>query len=170
MALKKTKIEEREFDMRAITMGLITLSLLLLCSAPSRAQSTCDLSQLRDEHKDAATIKRLENAWTIAYLKADTNFERCLLSADFTEIVRSGEVKFLPDELALAKKNEGKNLPIPDLPEPTVLLHGDVAVAYGSSQFTSPDGKTRKTRYADYYLWEDGSWHAFFAQQTSIEN
>ena len=79
-------------------------------------------------------------------------------------------MKFLSDELALAKKNEGKSLPIPDLPEPTILLHGDVAVAYGSSQFTGADGKTRKTRYADYYLWENGSWHAFFAQQTSVEN
>jgi hypothetical protein len=156
--------------MRATTISFITLTLLPLCSVPSRAQNTCDLSQLKNEHKDAATIKRLETAWTVAYLKADTNFERCLLSADFTEIVRGGEVKFLSDELALAKKNEGKSLPIPDLPEPTVLLHGDVAVAYGSSQFTGTDGKTRKTRYADYYLWENGSWRAFFAQQTSIEN
>ena len=71
------------------------------------------MDALKAQQRDAATIQRLENAWTVAYLKADTNFELCLLSSDFTEIVRSGEVKFLSDELAFARKNEGKNLPIP---------------------------------------------------------
>lgn len=156
--------------MRPIFASLVTLALLLLCSVPLRAQNTCDLSQLKDEHRDVATIQRLENAWTVAYLKADADFERCLLSPDFTEIMRSGEVKFLPDEIEFAMKNKGKNLPIPNMPEPTVLLHGNVAVAYGTSHSTGSDGKARTTRYADYYLWENGSWHAFFAQQTSVEN
>jgi hypothetical protein len=146
------------------------LIVALLASTSLHAQNACDQAQLKDEHKDVATIQRLENAWTVAYLKADTNFERCLLAPDFTEIIRSGEVKFLADEIEFAKKNEGKNLPIPDLPQPTVLLHGNVAVAYGTSEFTGPDGKSRKTRYADYYVWENESWHAYFAQQTSVGN
>jgi hypothetical protein len=156
--------------MRPTTISFVTLVLLLLFSVPLRAQNTCDRSELKDEHRDVATIRRLENAWTVAYLKADANFERCLLSPDFTEIMRSGEVKFLPDELEFAMKNKGKDLPIPNLPEATVLLHGNVAVAYGTSHFTGSDGKARTTRYADYYLWENETWHAFFAQQTSVEN
>ena len=71
--------------------------------------------------------------------------------------------------LGAQRKNEGKNLPILKLPEPTVLLHNNVAVAYGTSQSTGPDGKIKETRYADYYVWENGKWHAFFAQQTSVE-
>jgi hypothetical protein len=138
-------------------------------SIPLHAQTTCDMDALKSQQRDVPTIQRLENAWTIAYLKADTNFEECLLTKDFTEIVRSGEVKFLSDELAFARKNEGKNLPIPNLPEPTVLLHDNVAVAYGTSESTAADGKIRQTRYADYYIWENGKWHAFFAQQTSVE-
>jgi hypothetical protein len=145
------------------------LFVLFAPSIPLHAQSTCDMDALKAQQRDVATIQRLENAWSVAYLKADTNFELCLLSKDFTEIVRSGEVKFLSDELAFARKNEGKNLPIPKLPEPTVLLHGNVAVAYGTSQSTGPDGKIKETRYADYYVWENGKWHAFFAQQTSVE-
>ena len=155
--------------MRPQSIGFVILLILFAPSIPLHAQTTCDMGALKEQQRDVATIQRLENAWTIAYLKADTNFELCLLSKDFTEIVRSGDVKFLADELAFARKNEGKNLPIPKLPEPTVLLHDNVAVAYGTSQSRGPDGKIKETRYADYYVWENGKWHAFFAQQTSVE-
>jgi hypothetical protein len=150
-------------------IGFAALLILLALSSPLHAQTTCGMDALKGQQRDVATIQRLENAWTIAYLKADTNFELCLLSKDFTEIVRSGDVKFLSDELEFARKNEGKNLPIPKLPEPTVLLHDNVAVAYGTSQSTGPDGKIKETRYADYYVWENGKWHAFFAQQTAFQ-
>jgi hypothetical protein len=155
--------------MRSMIAAFAILTSTLSAASAHHAQNTCDQSTLKDERKDVATIQRLERAWTVAYLEADTNFERCLLSPDFTEIIRSGEVKFLADELEFAKKNEGKNLPIPDQPKPTVLLHGNVAVAYGASEFTGLDGEVRKTRYADYYVWENGSWHAFFAQQTTVD-
>ena len=145
------------------------LLVLFAPSHPAPRPTTCDFDALKARQRDVATIQRLEYAWTFAYLKADTNFELCLLSKDFTEIVRSSEVKFLSDELAFARKNEGKNLPIPKLPEPTILLHDNVAVAYGTSQSTGPDGKIKETRYADYYVWENGKWHAFFAQQTSVK-
>jgi len=118
------------------------------------------------EQRDVATIERLENEWSLAYLRGDTAFEQCLLTRDFREILRTGKVVFLPDELDLARNNQGKNLPLPTLPKPTVMLHGNVAVAYGTS---TSQGKTRETHYADYYLWEDGAWHAFFAQQTSVD-
>ena len=155
--------------MRHPSMVFATLAILFAPSIPLHAQTTCNMDALKGQQRDAATIQRLENAWSVAYLKADTNFEKCLLTEDFTEIIRSGEVKVLSDELAFARKNEGKNLPIPKLPEPTVLLHDNVAVAYGTSRSTRPDGKIKETRYADYYVWENGKWHAFFAQQTSVE-
>ncbi|MGH9746577.1 MAG: nuclear transport factor 2 family protein [Candidatus Acidiferrales bacterium] len=159
--------------MRQVGMQLLFSTLLVsFFSVPLHAQDEdrCQQAPLLNQRRDGATIQRLENAWTIAYLHADMDFERCLLAPDFTEIMRTGEIKFLADELALAMKNRGKNLPTPDLPEATVLLHGDVAVAYGTSHSTGSDGRTRTTRYADYYLWEKGRWHAFFAQQTSVEN
>jgi hypothetical protein len=175
--LLTTKLSKRQtprkisggFKFRIRNLVFATSLVLLAPSIPLHAQATCDIDALKGEQHDVATILRLENAWTVAYLKADTNFELCLLSKDLTEIVRSGDVKFLSDELAFARKNEGKNLPIPKLPKPTVLLHDNVAVAYGTSQSTGPDGKIKETRYADYYVWENGKWHAFFAQQTSLE-
>lgn len=74
------------------------------------------------QRKDEATAQRLENAWNIAYLRGDTNFESCLLTPDFTSISLKGEVRVLADELAVAAKNKGKNLPIPSFPEITVFM------------------------------------------------
>jgi hypothetical protein len=150
------------------TAAALAVFVLFVCVNPSHAQGNCRLTAFDDEKRDAATVERLETAWSVAYLQGDTNFERCLLTPDFTEILRSGEVKALSDELALAEKNKGKNLPIPDLPKVTVFIHGNVAVAHGVSKSTAPDGTVLETRFADYYVWERGVWRAFFAQQTAI--
>ena len=69
-----------------------------------------------ERQSNDSTIQRLENAWSIAYLRGDTGFEKCLLSSDFAEILRTGEVKFLSDELGFAEKNKGKNPPPSVLP------------------------------------------------------
>lgn len=137
---------------------------LLLFIPCAHGKGTCQFQPLRHQQRDKATIERLEQAWSIAYLHGDTPLERCILAPDFTEILRTGEVKGLADEMGLATKNKGKNVAIPDLPKPTILIHGNVAVAYGTS---GPAG--RRMKYADYYVWENGSWHAFFAQQTQLE-
>jgi hypothetical protein len=143
--------------------------MLMLCfPLAAKARGPCERPPLLDEHKDVATVQKLETAWSIAYLKGDLDLERCLLTPDFTEIMRDGDVKGLKAELGLAEANLGKNLPIPDLPMSTILLHGNVAVAYGTSRMMSQDGRERTTKYADYYLWEGGRWHAFFAQQTAV--
>jgi len=126
------------------------------------------MTPLMHQHKDVATVQQLENAWSMAYLRGDTELERCLLTTDFTEILRTGEVKTLADELEFAVKNQGRNLAIPNLPKSTVLIHGNVAVGYGTSRSTGADVHARAMRYADYYVWEGGAWHAFFAQQTQF--
>lgn len=120
------------------------------------------------QRQDAATVRHLEDEWSLAFLRGDTEFERCLLIPKFTEIMGNGDLKFLADELDLAAKNRGKNLPIPKLPKADVLLHGNVAVAYGISSSIGADGKPRTKRFADSYLWQNGEWHVFFAQQTRV--
>jgi hypothetical protein len=149
--------------------ALLCLPFLASSIAAVQRNGACDLPPLLHEQRDAATLERLETAWSIAYLHGDTNLERCLLAPDFTEITRTGQVKVLADELAAAAKNTGKHLAIPVLPTSTILIHGNVAVAYVTSRTTGPDGKSRGTRNADYYVWENDSWRAFFSQQTPIE-
>jgi hypothetical protein len=147
--------------------GIWGVALLLAFPFLSEA-SPCQLQPLLNQREDVATIVRLEQEWTRAYLRGDTDFELCLLTPDFTEIMRTGEIKVLKDELALAAVNKGKNLKIPGQAKGDVLLHGNVAVAYGTSTSKSKEGQLRTIRYADYYIWEGGVWHAFFAQQTAL--
>ena len=66
------------------------LCLLLLSALPLHAKDACNLRPLMHQHKDVATIQRLEDEWSLAYLRGDTDVERCLLTPDFTEILRNG--------------------------------------------------------------------------------
>jgi hypothetical protein len=94
----------------------------VIVSAPSGATS-CDFSELKNQQEDTATIQRLKIVWTEAYLRGDTGLMSYLLAPDYTEIMRSGKVKTLSDELAMARRNRGKNQKMPELPKIQVLLH-----------------------------------------------
>jgi hypothetical protein len=148
------------------TIALLVLLFPALISAQTRANN-CNLSQLSNQQSDAATIQRLEIAWSEAYLRGDTGFMTCLLAPDFTEIMRTGEVKTLSDELAMAEKNRGKDLKMSGLPTIQVLLHDNLAIAYGKAMVKTANGKTEIRWYSDAYVWKHGQWHAFFAQQTA---
>ena len=146
--------------------GFCAFMILVIQWQPSASRlaqrdERCTTPSLAGESRDAATVLRLEREWSVAYLRGDTAFERCLLTPDFTEVMRSGAVKGLSDELGFAVKNIGQNVPIPDLPTPIVVIHGDAAVAYAKVQ-----GAAGVTVYADFYDWVDGRWRVYFAQQT----
>lgn len=149
----------------------IALFLFLLPTAifAQEGANQCNFSQLKNQQMNAATIQRLEIAWSEAYLRADSSFIGCLLGPDFTEIMRSGELKTVSDELAVAEKNRGKDLKMSKQPQIRVLLHENVAVAYGNSIVGGSDGKKETRWYSDTYVWKDGQWHAVFAQQTAAE-
>lgn len=140
---------------------IVAATVLLSLTQLAKARD-CQFPVLLHQHRDIATIDALELEWSRAYLHGDTEFEACLLTADFTEIMRDGDVKHLSDELALAAKNTANPLPVGNLPKGSVLLHGNVAVAYGRT------GGAHAMRYADYYVWENGGWRVYFAQQTNI--
>lgn len=130
------------------------------------AVQSCSQPVFTNEHRDRATIVQLERAWTTAFLTGDSGFEACLLASDFSEIYRDGRTGNLASELVLAAKNKGKAMPKMTFPPEQILVHGDVAVAYGL--FRSASDPRRATRFADYYVWEDGHWRVFFAQQTGF--
>ena len=90
------------------------------------------LPALAHQRRDAATIERLETAWSLAYLTGD-EFEACLLAPDFPEIMSNGCIHHLREELELAEKNKGNAMTAPNMPPITIHIHGDVAVAYGIS-------------------------------------
>ncbi len=130
------------------------------------AHADCARPELANQSQDEATIVRLERAWSVAHMTGDAEFEACLLTPDFTEIRSDGKINVLSDELALAEKRKGQKADTSQLMTPIVHIHENVAVAYGASDWKAPDGTMHKFYYADYYVWENGTWHAYFGQQT----
>jgi hypothetical protein len=63
------------------SIGLAT-AMLILCSLAKAGD--CLLPTLLHQHRDVATIEALELEWSRAYLRGDTRFEACLLTADFS--------------------------------------------------------------------------------------
>ncbi|HVW76160.1 MAG TPA: nuclear transport factor 2 family protein [Alloacidobacterium sp.] len=155
----------QSFKPLALAAGLILAS----HSIPSLAEG-CTAPEFANQQRDAETVQKLETAFTAAFLKGDTDFEKCLLLPNYAEVSRSGKWRELSDELAGTARNQGKNLSVPQLPKVDVLLHGDVAVAHGLFTFTAPDGKSQSTRFSDVYVWKDGAWHVLYSQQTPSDN
>jgi hypothetical protein len=145
----------------------LLLGLTLAGSCAGVQANTCLQPALLHQRQDEATVQRLEEAWSLAFVRGDTEFERCLLAPAFTEIMSNGEIKFLADELALARANRDAQRAILPLPKAKVLIYGNVAVAYGRSHGTAPDGSVHPHWYSDDYVWRDGAWHVIFAQQTA---
>jgi len=151
--------------LRAVAM-LAGVSLFTCAAA---AWADCDRPAFKNQSHDIETIQRLERAWSTAFGTGDTEYEACLLTEDFVEIRADGKINKLADELAQAAKHKGETPAASTTPPSPVHMHGDVAVAYGlSTTARMVDGKPYKRYYADYYVWKDGAWHVFFAQQTSF--
>ena len=150
---------------RNIVIGLI--SLLPFIAAHAQTKDQCERQLPPHQQKDEATIQQIETSWNLAITRGDSSFERCLLTADFEEILNKGELKALTDELAMTEKNKGKNRPPPHMPPLTVLMHGNVAVAYATWVPTDPTKKSDQT--ADFFVWENGAWHVLFSQSTPVE-
>ena len=77
-----------------VTGARSTLFLVSLCLVvfTADARADCLHPALAHQRRDAATIQRLEMAWTVAFLTGDTEFEACLLTGDFTEIMSNGTI------------------------------------------------------------------------------
>jgi len=129
--------------------------ILSLASVPLFAEGSCSAPELANQKQDAVTVQRLENAFTVAFLKGDTDFQKCLLLPEYAEVSRSGKWRDLSDELEGTARNRGKNLSVSDLPKVDVLMHGDTAIAHGLFTFSTPDGKSLSTRFTDVYVWKE---------------
>jgi hypothetical protein len=160
-----------EDTLRSHVLKMLPLfaAILSFCTAPVSAESGCNVPELANQKQDAATVQRLENAFAVAFLKGDTDFEKCLLLPNYAEVSRSGKWRELSDELAGTARNRGKNLSLPEMPKVDVLMHGDAAIAHGVFTLNEPDGKSITTRFSDVYVWKDNGWHVLYSQQTPAD-
>lgn len=82
------------------------VALLLLAGFAGNVEAACNMRVLDHEKRDDSTILTLERTWNLAYLTGDTRLLGCLLTPDFTEIMRNGAVYRRVDELELAEKTK----------------------------------------------------------------
>jgi len=152
----------------AVLPAGVCVALLPLMPAHAQGEDPCEQEPLIHQQRDEATIQRLEASWNVAISRGDSSFEGCLLTADFVEILATGELKTRVDELASTAKNKGRKQPTPDPPPITIWIHGNVAVARA---IWKPADPTRKpAQIADCFVWENGFWHVFFSQLTPVED
>lgn len=102
---------------------------------------------------DAASVRRVDSAWSVAFVHADSAFLRCLFSNDFVGYSRTGEVSDRDAEIAKALRRGNPTKPVPAFPTSArAEVHGTTAVV---------GGVVDNFRWTDIYVFENGVWHAY---------
>ena len=121
---------------------------------------------------DAASIKKVEDAWSGAYMNGGTEYLECLLAPDYVSVSAKG----VPRDKAVivagaqknAQQNKGKSTPLPDLPQPKIQVYGNTAVVQ-SSLAADPNGKYPAMYSSDVFAFQGGVWRAIYSQHTAVE-
>jgi len=124
---------------------------------------------LGQQSADAVSIKRVEQAWTDAFLHGGTDYLQCLLTQDYVSVSAKGVPRDRMAIIGFAEKNKGKDTPMPSLPEPTIEIYGNTAVVRSDSP-AAPDGKYPAMYSSDIFAFQDGAWHAVYSQHTAKSN
>lgn len=146
----------------------VTLAVLFCSFALSASAQDCR-RVLGQQSADAASIKRVEQAWTDAFLHGGTDYLQCLLTPDYVSVSAKGVPRDRTAIIGFAEKNKGKNTPVPSLPDPTIQIYGNTAVVRSDSP-AAADGKYPAMYSSDIFAFQDGAWHAVYSQHTAKSN
>ncbi len=149
---------------------IVTTVLLCVSALPVFAQDCRKI--LGQQKADAASIKKVEDAWSDAYMNGGTEYLECLLSPDYVSVSAKG----VPRDKAVivagaqknAQQNKGKSTLLPDLPQPKIQLYGNTAVVQ-SSLAADANGKYPAMYSSDVFAFQDGVWRAIYSQHTAVE-
>jgi hypothetical protein len=142
---------------------------VLFCSLALAAFAQDCRRVLGQQSADAASIKRVERAWTEAFLHGGTDYLQCLLTQDYVSVSAKGVPHDRSAIIGFAEKNKGKDTPMPSLPDPTIQIYGNTAVVQSDSP-AAPDGKYPAMYSSDIFAFQDGAWHAVYSQHTAKSN
>jgi hypothetical protein len=131
------------------------LTLLLLSAA------SCQDHQLPNQRLDAASVRRVDSAWSAAYVRGDTTFLRCLLAADYRGFSSKGVLSDANEEVAKAGRHGKPDAPLDAFPKAEVQVHGATGIVGGLVP-----GK----RWTDIYVFEKGVWHAILSVDQPLPN
>ncbi len=131
------------------------LTLLLL-----RAMS-CQDHQVPNQHLDAASVRRVDSAWSAAYVRGDTTLLRCLLASDYRGFSTKGVLSDANEEVAKAGRHGKPDAPLDAFPKAEVQVHGTTGVV---------GGLVPSKRWTDVYVFEHGVWHAILSLDQPLPN
>lgn len=123
---------------------LITLLLL----------GSCQNHQVPNQRMDAESVRRVDSAWSAAYVRADTTFLRCLLAPDYRGFSRTGARSDANEEVTKAGRSGHPDAPLDAFPKAEVQVHGATAAVGGVTPYK---------RWTDVYVYEHGAWHAILS-------
>ena len=124
------------------------IALLLL------ANTSCQDHQVPNQRMDAESVRRVDSAWSAAYVRADTAFLRCLLAPDYRGFNSKGVLSDASEEVAKSLRHGRPDSPLDAFPKAEVQVHGATGVVGGLVP-----GK----RWTDVYVFENGAWHAILS-------
>jgi hypothetical protein len=124
------------------------LTLVLLSAA------SCQDHQLPNQRMDAASVRRIDSAWSAAFVRADTAFLRCMLAPDYRGISREGVISDANREVIGAARHGHPDAPLDAYPNADIQIHGTTAAVGGVTPYK---------RWNDIYVFEHGGWHAILS-------
>jgi len=128
---------------------MLTLIAIALVSTAS-----CQGHELPNQRRDAESVRRVDSAWSAAYVRADTAFLRCLLAPDYRGFNSKGVLSDAGEEVAKSLHHGRPDSPLDAFPKAEVQVHGATGVVGGLVP-----GK----RWTDVYVFENGAWHAILS-------
>lgn len=145
-------------------MKVIVAVLFCSCTLSVFAQ---DCRRVLGEQKaDAASLKRVEDRWTEAFMRGGTEYLECLLAPEYASVSPKGPHD-RTWELEHAAKNKGSSTPIPDVPGMTFEIYGNTGVMRLFKP-ASADGRQAAQYMADIFAFQDGAWRAVYSQHTVV--
>jgi hypothetical protein len=152
-------------------MKRIVFTVFLCVSALPGFAQDCR-KNLGQQKADVASIKKVEAAWSDAYMNGGTEYLECLLSPDYVSVSAKGvprdKATIVGGAQKNAQQNKGKSTPLPDMPQPKIQLYGNTAVVQ-SSLPADPSGKYPAMYSSDVFAFQDGVWRAIYSQHTEVE-
>ena len=123
--------------------------------------ASCQDHQVANQHLDAASVRRVDSAWSAAYVRGDTTFLRCMLASDYRGFNTKGVLADANEEVAKAGRHGHADAPLPAFPKAEVQVHDATGVVGGLVP-----GK----RWTDINVFEKGAWHAILSVDQPLPN
>ena len=116
---------------------------------------------------DRASAIDFEQKWLDILNNKDTAALNCILSTDFADTSRKGELR--PKEQVLRELPQRKDQYQQKLTDLAATLYGDIAIVRGLNVISDRKGtEVLRIRFTDMMRFADGHWLAVAAQETDV--